>query len=74
MIPRAALALLEAAIAGRIARGLPVPLDAGYARRALHSGRGAATRVVVYYSCALVTALPDSCALRPRKRPGRRPP
>lgn len=58
VIPRAALALLEAAIAGRMARGLPVPLDAGYARRALHSGRGAATRVeVVYYSCALDTAL-----------------
>jgi hypothetical protein len=58
VIPRAALALLEAAIAGRLARGLPVSLDAGYARRALHSGRGVATRVeVVYYSCAPDTAL-----------------
>jgi hypothetical protein len=35
-------------------------VDAGYARRALHSGRGAATVVeVVYYSCAPTAALRD---------------
>jgi hypothetical protein len=52
VIPRAALALLDALTAGRLARGLPVHVDAAYARRALQSGRGATTRVeIVYYSC-----------------------
>ena len=58
VIPRAALALVDAAIGGRLARWLPVEIDVGYARRALHSGRGVATRVeVVYYSCAPGTPL-----------------
>ena len=52
LVPRAALALVEALNAARLARWLPVPLDAAYVRRALHSGRGAASVVeIVYYSC-----------------------
>jgi hypothetical protein len=52
MLPRAALALLDALTAARLARRLPVHVDTGYARRALQSGRGAATLVeTVYYSC-----------------------
>ncbi|HEX6211019.1 MAG TPA: DUF2868 domain-containing protein [Methylomirabilota bacterium] len=51
-VPRAALALGEALIAARLARGLPLQVDPAYARRALQSGRGAATLVeIVYYSC-----------------------
>jgi hypothetical protein len=58
LIPRAALAVIDALSAARLSRWLPVQLDAGYARRALHSGRGATTVVdVVYYSCAPDTAL-----------------
>jgi hypothetical protein len=53
LLPRAALSGLDALTAARLSRWLPVEVDAGYARRALHSGRGAATVVeVVYYSCA----------------------
>lgn len=53
LVPRAALAGAEAFTAARLSRRLRVHLDAGYMRRALHSGRGAATVVeVVYYSCA----------------------
>jgi hypothetical protein len=53
VIPRAALALLDALTAARLGRWLPVEIDAAYARRALHSGRGAASVVDgVYYSCA----------------------
>jgi hypothetical protein len=53
LLPRAGLAALEALTAARLSRGLSVEVDAGYARRALHSGRGATTAVeVVYYSCA----------------------
>jgi hypothetical protein len=53
LIPRAALALVDGLTAARLSRWLPVHLDAGYARRALHSGRGATTVVeIVYYSCA----------------------
>jgi hypothetical protein len=53
LLPRAALAALEALTAARLSRRLPFELDAPYARRALHSGRGAATVVeVAYYSCA----------------------
>jgi hypothetical protein len=58
LAPRAALAGLSALFAARLARRLPVEVDAAYARRALHAGRGAATRVeIVYYSCAPDTAL-----------------
>ncbi|MGH7268221.1 MAG: hypothetical protein ACREMB_25665 [Candidatus Rokuibacteriota bacterium] len=58
LIPRAALAVADALTAARLSRWLLVHVDAGYARRALHSGRGAATLVhVVYYSCAPDTAL-----------------
>jgi hypothetical protein len=54
LAPRATLALLGALTATHLARRLPVEVDPGYARRALGSGRGAATRVeTVYYSCAL---------------------
>jgi hypothetical protein len=57
LLPRAALALGAALRAAGLARRLPVPVDAAYARRALQSGRGAATLVeVVYYSCAPDTA------------------
>jgi hypothetical protein len=53
LLPRAGFAAIEALTAARLSRRLPVEMDAGYARRALHSGRGAATVVeVVYYSCA----------------------
>jgi hypothetical protein len=48
--PRAALALVAAIAAARLARRLPVEIDAAYARRALHAGRGAASVVeIVYY-------------------------
>jgi hypothetical protein len=58
VIPRTALALLDALTAARLSRRLPVQVDAGYVRRALSSGRGAATLVeVVYYSCAPDAAL-----------------
>ncbi len=58
LIPRAILAAVDALTAARLSRWLLVHVDAGYARRALHSGRGAATLVhVVYYSCAPDTAL-----------------
>jgi hypothetical protein len=58
VLPRAALALVEAVTVTRLSRRLPVDLDAAYRRRALHSGRGAATVVeVVYYSCAPDAAL-----------------
>ncbi|HEY7521983.1 MAG TPA: DUF2868 domain-containing protein [Methylomirabilota bacterium] len=60
LLPRAALAAAEALTSARLSRRLPVAVDAGYARRALHSGRGAATVVeVVYYSCAPTAALRD---------------
>lgn len=58
VLPRAALAGLQALRAARRSRRLSVELDDAYARRALHSGRGAATVLdVVYYSCAPDTAL-----------------
>jgi hypothetical protein len=58
LIPRAALALLDALTAARLSRRLPVHVDAGYVRRALHSGRGAATLVeIVYSSCRPDTGL-----------------
>jgi hypothetical protein len=60
LLPRATLATLEALTAARLARRLPLEIDAAYARRALHSGRGAATVVeVVYYSCAPDRTLRD---------------
>jgi hypothetical protein len=63
VLPRAALALGEAVTAARVARELPVEVDGDYARRALHSGRGAATVVeIVYYSCAPDTALRERLA------------
>lgn len=53
VIPRGALALLDGLTAARLARRLPIHVDTGYVRRALQSGRGAATLVeIVYYSCA----------------------
>jgi hypothetical protein len=53
MIPRAALALIDGLTAARLSRWLPVRLEESYVRRALQSGRGAATIVgVIYYSCA----------------------
>jgi hypothetical protein len=59
--PRAALALVAALAAARVARRLPVEIDAAYARRALHAGRGAASLVeIVYYG-----GMPD---LRLRER------
>ena len=58
ILPRAALAAAEALAAVSLSRRLPVAIDPAYARRALHSGRGAATVVeVVYYSCAPDRAL-----------------
>jgi hypothetical protein len=58
VLPRAALALVEALRIARLSRRVPVDLDAAYRRRALQSGRGAATVVeVVYYSCAPDAAL-----------------
>jgi hypothetical protein len=58
LLPRGALALGDALTAARLSRWLPVHVDAGYARRALQSGRGAATLVeIVYYSCAPDTAV-----------------
>jgi hypothetical protein len=58
LAPRAALLALHRLTAARLSRWLPVEVDAAYARRALHSGRGAATVVeVVYYSCAPDQAL-----------------
>jgi hypothetical protein len=60
LLPRAALIALEALTAARLSRRLSVEVDGAYARRALHSGRGAATVVeVVYYSCAPDVALRD---------------
>jgi hypothetical protein len=58
LAPRAMLACLAALFAARLARRLPVDVEPGYARRALHAGRGATTRVeIVYYSCAPDAAL-----------------
>jgi len=58
LVPRATLALLDTLRAARLARGLPFQVDAGYVKRALQSGRGAATVVeIVYYSCAPDTAV-----------------
>jgi hypothetical protein len=52
VIPRAALAGLEAGRAARLRKRLPVDLDAPYYWRALASGRGTAVTVtIVYYSC-----------------------
>jgi hypothetical protein len=52
LVPRLVLALLDALTVARLSRWLPVDVDAAYVRRALHSGRGAATVVeIVYYSC-----------------------
>jgi hypothetical protein len=60
LVPRATLAGIEALAATRLSRRLPVTIDAGHLRRALHSGRGAATVVeVVYYSCAPEPAVRD---------------
>ncbi|HWC05518.1 MAG TPA: DUF2868 domain-containing protein [Methylomirabilota bacterium] len=73
VIPRTALALLDAARAARLARRLPVHVDAGYARRALQSGRGAATLVeIVYYSCAPDTDLRERLHTRLQEEAGAR--
>ena len=81
LVPRAALALGDALIAARRSRRVSVPLDAGYARRALHSGRGMAMVVeIVYYSCApdaglrerLHTMLQDRAGARAVIRDGAR--
>jgi Protein of unknown function (DUF2868) len=58
LVPRATLTLLDTVRAARLARRLPLHVDAGYVKRALQSGRGAATVVeIVYYSCAPDTAV-----------------
>ena len=60
LLPRAGLAAFEALTAAGLSRRLRVHVDASYARRALHSGRGATTVVeVVYYSCAPDPVLRD---------------
>jgi len=73
VIPRAALAIVDALTAARLSRRLPIEIDGDYARRALQSGRGAATLVeIVYYSCApeqrlrerLVASLQDYAGAR----------
>jgi len=52
LIPRAALAGLEAARAARLRKRLPIDLDSPYYWRALAGGRGTAVTVsIVYYSC-----------------------
>jgi hypothetical protein len=52
IVPRAALAVVEAGRARRLARRLPVDLDAGYSRRAVAAATGSGlTADVVYYSC-----------------------
>ena len=71
--PRAALALLDALIAARLSRRLPVHVDADYARRALQSGRGAATLVeIVYYSCDPDTDLRERLHTRLQEEVGAR--
>jgi hypothetical protein len=73
LAPRAALALLEGLNAARLARWLPVGVDDAYARRGLHSGRGAATLVeVVYYACAPETALRERLHARLQDEAGAR--
>lgn len=81
LLPRAALALTDGLTAARLSRWLPVHLDAGYARHALHSGRGAATLVeIIYYSCTpdaglrerLHTQLQDHAGARAVIRDGAR--
>ncbi|MGH7309080.1 MAG: hypothetical protein ACREK6_10340 [Candidatus Rokuibacteriota bacterium] len=73
LIPRAALAGVDALTAARLSRWLPVHVDTAYARRALHSGRGAATLVhVVYYSCAPDTALRERLHSRLQEHAGAR--
>jgi hypothetical protein len=60
LVPRAALAVVNALTAARLSRWLPIDLDAGYYRRTLVSGRGSAVVVeIVYYSCAPTAALRD---------------
>jgi hypothetical protein len=73
VIPRAALAFVDALTAARLSRGLPVQLDADYARRALHSGRGATTLVeIVYYSCAPDKSLRERLSARLQEHEGAR--
>jgi hypothetical protein len=71
--PRTALALLDAFIAARLARRLPVQVDPVYARRALQGGRGAATLVeIVYYSCTPDPALRERLHARLQEEVGAR--
>jgi len=73
VIPRAALALLGALTAARLSRRLPIHVDPGYARRALQSGRGAATLVeTVYYSCVPDTGLRERVHTRLQEEVGAR--
>lgn len=73
VLPRAGLALVEALTAARLARHLPLQVDAEYARRALQSGRGAATLVeIVYYSCAPDTGLRERLHTRLQEEVGAR--
>jgi hypothetical protein len=52
VVPRTALAVVETERARRLARRLPVDLDAGYYRRAVAAATGSGlTADVVYYSC-----------------------
>jgi hypothetical protein len=73
VVPRTALAGLQALRAARLARRLPVHVDDTYTRRALHSGRGAATVLdVYYYSCAPDTALRERLHTRLQEQAGAR--
>jgi hypothetical protein len=73
VLPRAALALVDALTAARLSRRLPVHVDAEYARRALQSGRGSATLVeIVYYSCAPDTGLRERLHTRLQEEVGAR--
>ena len=73
VLPRAALAVAAALTAARLARRLPVHVDAEYARRALQSGRGAATVVeIVYYSCTLDPSLRERLHARLQEEVGAR--
>ncbi|RPH85785.1 MAG: hypothetical protein EHM88_00005 [Candidatus Rokuibacteriota bacterium] len=73
LVPRAALALLDTLSAARLSRSLPVDVDADYTRRALQSGRGAATLVeIVYYSCAPDTGLRERLHARLQEEVGAR--
>jgi hypothetical protein len=73
VLPRAALAALQALRVAGLARRLAVHLDDAYVRRALHSGRGAASVLdVVYYSCAPDAGLRERLHTRLQEHAGAR--